>query len=440
MNKARVTQWRAAPRVMQHFLLTSTSVFLALGLSAQLSSAYEEPPIAYSETETANRADMLGLAIKALPNRQLPVEGKEAILRLLKEFSVPVESQVLVFTKTSLQRERIRPSNPRALYFSEDAYLGYVPGGILELTLHDPQLGLVFYEIHPRTQTISRSRDCLSCHGGSRTDNWPGVFIRSVYSHSDGNPITSKGSFLITHESPIEERWGGWYVTGKHGDSRHLGNLTVDKDTRTAALDLEATANLTDLNQFFDTSRYPRGSSDIIALMVLEHQCEMHNRLSRGMLRTRKWMAYQQELDRSLGRPVANVPTGTALTVVRGESERIVDYLLFRNEAPLPDGGLSGDQAFQSAFRHNRVEDAQGRSLKDFDLKQRIFRNRCSYMIYSKAFDSLPDSLRSAVYKRLVSVLRSSALPDRHPSLTAEERKTILEILVETKPGIRAYL
>jgi hypothetical protein len=375
-----------------------------------------------------------------MPDKQLPQNGRKALDRLLDEFSVPVESQVLVFTKTNLQRDRIHPSNPRALYFSEDAYIGYVPGGILELTLHDPDLGIVFYEVRPRTQTISRSRDCLSCHGGSRTDHWPGVFIRSVYPHPDGNPITSTGSFLTTHESPISERWGGWYVTGKHGKARHLGNLTISDPTTINHLDLDAGANVSTLSRYFDTSKYPLDSSDIVSLMVLEHQCEMHNRLSRGMLRTRKWMKYQQELDKSLGRKVASIPTGTALTVVRGESERIVDYLLYRGEAALPDEGIGGSKAFQKAFRGNRKEDSQERSLKDFDLQRRLFKYRCSYMIYSKAFDSLPEHLEKAVFKQLVSVLRSEGRRDRFKDLSKEERATILEILTETKPEIRPFL
>jgi len=266
------------------------------------------------------------------------------------------------------------------------------------------------------------------------------VFIRSVYPHPDGNPITSTGSYLTTHESPISERWGGWYVTGKHGKARHLGNLTISDPKTINHLDFDAGANVSTLSRYFDTSKYPLDTSDIVSLMVLEHQCEMHNRLSLGMLRTRKWMKYQQELDRSLGRKVASVPTGTALTVVRGETERIVDYLLYRGEAALPDEGIAGSKEFQKAFRGNRKEDSQGRSLKDFDLQRRLFKYRCSYMIYSKAFDSLPDHLEKAVFKQLVSVLRSEARRDRFKDLSKEERATILEILTETKPEIRPFL
>ena len=412
---------------------------LPLISQAQIGSAYEDAPISYSQTQTSNRADLLALAIRAIPERRLPQEGMKALDRMLEEFDVSVASQVMVFTKTSLQRGRIAPHNPRALYYSDDTYIGYVPGGILELTLHDPELGLVFYEVHPKTQTIQRSQDCLNCHAGSRTDHWPGVFIRSVYPQPDGNPHTSTSSFLINHESPIEERWGGWYVTGKHGDARHLGNLLVSDATQIGKLDLDAGANLDSLERFFNTDKYPRPTSDIVSLMVLEHQCDMHNRLSRGMLRTRKWMAYQKELDKTLGRPEATKPTGTARTVVRGETNRIVDCLLFHNEAQLPSTGIDGDPQFQTAFRVNRTEDSQGRSLKDFDLSKRLFTYRCSYMIYSSAFESLPAELKESVFKRLVTILSASNTKDRYAYIPTTERRAILEILKETKPEILAF-
>ena len=423
-----------------------TLLALALGIGvpvlgySQPGAAYEEAPIHYSETATANRADMLALAIKAIPDRQLPLDGRKALDRLLKEFSVPVSSQVLVFSKTSLQIDRIAPHNPRALYFSDDTYIGYVPGGILELTLHDPQLGLLFYEVRPKEQIIRRNRDCLSCHAGSRTDHWPGILIRSVFPRPDGHPITSTSSYLTTHSSPLSERWGGWYVTGHHGAGRHLGNLVVSSDQEPHKANREPGANITDLSPYFDTDRYPLNQSDIVALMVLEHQCEMHNRLSRGMLRARKWMLYQAELDRSLGRPVSEKPTGTARTVIRGEAERIVDYLLFREEAALPEGGIHGNTDFQDAFRANRKSTKSGKSLKDFDLQSRLFTHRCSYMIYSAAFDSIPESLRNEVYRQLAIVLNSQERTKRFAYLTQSERHQIRQILIETKPEIQAYL
>lgn len=416
-------------------------------LFAQRLPVYEEPPIFYSKTETSNHADWLALAIRAFPERQLPTKDRDALMHLLKAFALPVETQVLVFSKTSLQRAIIHPKNPRAIYYSEDAYLGFVPNGIFELALHDAQLGLVFYEIRPKTQSIQRSQDCLNCHAGSRTDHWPGVFIRSVYPQSDGNPILSKGSFLTTHQSPISERWGGWYVSGQHGSARHLGNLIFDNfknpnsqnDHPDFEMDSNKAANGDSLESFFDLTKYPISTSDIVSLMVLEHQCEMHNRLSRGMLRTRKWMAYQSEMDKSLGKSPSEKPIGTARSVVRGEAARIVDCLLFYREARLPAEGISGNRAFQSAFRHNRREDSLGRSLKDFDLRDRLFTYRCSYMIYSKAFDTLPKVLKNTIFTKLVSILKSPA-EGRYAYLPQSERKAILKILIQTKPEIHRFL
>ncbi len=425
------------PKSLQHivWLLLACQSFSG----SILAQAYEEPPIQYSASATSNRADFLALAIRAVPEKRFPEAESAALEYLLNEFDVLPETQTLVFSRTSLQRDRISPRTPRALFFSDDCYIGYVPGGILELTLHDPKLGLVFYEVRPREQLIRRSRDCLSCHGGSRTGNWPGVLVRSVYPAPDGSPITSTTSYVTRHDSPLEERWGGWYVTGKHGESRHLGNQTA-KSRKDPTLNPDHGANLTDLKRFFDPSPYPNSRSDIVALMVLEHQCEMHNRLSRGMLRTRKWMQYQKELSRTLGEAPSAEPKGTALTVINGEADRIVEYLLFVNEAPLPDGGIEGHPDFQAAFRRNRTVDPEGRSLKDLDLKTRLFRYRCSYMIYSSAFDTLPPVLKRAVYDRLATILTDAQPAPEFQHLPEPERATILDHLTATKPDFAAHL
>lgn len=200
-----------------------------------------------------------------------------------------------------------------------------------------------------------------------------------------GSPIDA-ASFVIGHESPMEQRWGGWYVTGRHGNTRHLGNEIAKLDGNDASVDSDAGANLTDLSAKFDTSMHLYPDSDIVALMVLEHQCEMHNRLSRAMMRVRKWSAYQKNIYKALGEPMPYEPSGTLLTVLNSERDDILEYLLFRDEIKMPDGGVQGAGRFEQGFRRNRKEDEEGRSLKDFDLQTRLFKFRCSYMIYSEAF------------------------------------------------------
>ncbi|MBL6763516.1 MAG: hypothetical protein ISQ14_01060 [Verrucomicrobiae bacterium] len=423
-------------------LMMAMGVVLRSGgtASAQRVPEFEEDPIHYSATITSNRADRLQNLWFEGRLEGVGDYGKAALRAFLAAFEIPIDSQTLVFSKTSLQNSRIEPRNPRAIYFSDDAYFGWVPGGIYELALNDPRLGLVFYEIDPYKKRIARNRDCLSCHGGSRTGDWPGVLVRSVYPESDGNVLWQGGSHVTRQDSPIEQRWGGWYVTGQHGAARHLGNEFATWDGTAAVLDTEAGANATDLGGRFDTSKHLRPDSDIVALMVLEHQCEMHSRLSRAKLRILKWQAHQEDFYKRIGEPAPSEPTGTLLTVLNGERDRILEYLLFRDEIQLPDGGIRGAGRFEAAFLANRKPDTLDRSLKDFDLQTRLFRYRCSYMIYSEAFDLLPVMLKRALYAELETILRDSTPTDRYSHLTAKERRDIRDILFATKPEMRELL
>jgi hypothetical protein len=424
----------------QILIFITAGIFSLTPAQAQRIAAYEEPPLNYSSTITSNRADRINQQWQAGTVKGLDKYGLPAIRTFLKLLKIPEESQTLVFSKTSLQYARISPQNPRALYFSDDAYFGWVPGGIYELTLNDPQLGLVFYEINPHRPNIRRSRNCLNCHAGSRTRDWPGVLIRSVYPEEDGRPMGQAGGFVTKHDSPMNERWGGWYVTGHHGKSEHLGNSIAKWADGNASVDSVAGSNVTDLGGHFDTTEHVRPDSDIVALMVLEHQCEMHNRLSRGLLRVRKWAHRQKDFQRMIGKPILEEPTGTLLTVLNGERDRIIDYLLFEDEITLPDGGIRGAGDFEKGFRRNRKPDSKDRSLKDFDLKTRLFKYRCSYMIYSEAFENLPDMLKGTVYRRLFEILEDTEPSEKYAHLPARERRAIRDILLATKPDIKKHL
>lgn len=409
--------------------------------SAQSQPEYELPPIRYSETTASNRVTTLQARVDRGELNLRGADDRETLRRCLEAAGIAAESQVLVFSKTSLQRQRISPQTPRAIYFSDDSYIGWVPGGLFEVTVSDPHLGLAFYAVDPREDgplAFKRDNDCLSCHAGPLTRQWPAVMVRSVYPDASGEPISRAGSFLTGHDSPLTERWGGWYVTGRHGGPPHLGNAIARESGSHVKLDHRADGTPGDLAKAFATARYLSGESDIVALMVLEHQVGMHNRLVEGALRTRKWLHYQQALQRELGQAILTEPTGTALRVVQSEAQRIVEHLLFVGEVPLPEGGVQGSGRFEIAFRQNRRADASGRSLKDFDLRTRLFAHRCSYLIYSESFNALPSALKTEVYRRLNSILTTEAVSKPFDHLTTEERLAIREILVATKPDFTA--
>jgi hypothetical protein len=407
--------------------------------SAQEREAYESDPINYSQAKPRD-------AVAALQNRiasgqlSLGHDDRDTVRALLKEFRVPVESQVLVFSKTSLQRGRIRPDHPRSIFFTEDCYLGWVPSGLIEITTIDPVLGPIFYAFNPAasrtnpSKCVERDSDCLRCHGGTFVRGIPGVFVRSAFTDAEGEPMLRYGSEVVDYRTSFTNRWGGWYVTGKHGSAFHRGNiLAAEKNDRLEA-DFRSGANVTNLSKFFDPSDYMTDSSDIVALLVLEHQTAMQNTLTKASLNSRRMLAYQKNLQRELREPITEEAVYDSVKSVLDSSAReIVDDLLFRGEAELP-AGLEGGAPFQTAFRANARHASDGSSLKDFVLQGHIFKNRCSYLIYSDSLLSLPAQLKRRVYNRLTAALRPADADPRYAYLSADERARILEILRQTHP------
>jgi len=264
------------------------------------------------------------------------------------------------------------------------------------------------------------------------------LIIRSVHPDAAGEPISRAGSFLTGQESPLAERWGGWYVTGRHGAARHLGNSIAREDGEAVTIDRERGANVTNLAPFTVTTPFPRADSDLVALMILEHQVGMHNRLAAGALRVRKWIHYQEALSTEMGETGSPTPTGTARRVVELEAEHILEHLLFVGEAALPEGGVQGGPDFPRAFGRNRHTDSRGRSLKDLDLRTRLFTHRCSYLIDSPAFDHLPSPLKAEILRRLGTILTAGTPPTPFTHLDTTERRAIYEILTATRPDFTA--
>jgi hypothetical protein len=361
--------------------------------------------------------------------------GPDLLRFVLNHLGIPHESQILVFSKTSKQNNLIHPQNPRALFFHENAYVGYVPGGDVEVITHDPQLGAVFYLISPGDtnappQIRRDTSSCLSCHGTGRTEHAPGVLIRSVFPDENGHPILPLGTFDVDATTPIPERWGGYYVSGR-SSLPHLGNRTFSPTTRRQMPD--TAIQLATLRDTIPTRRYPRETSDIVALMVLEHQCRVYNLISSATLQYRRFAWLQKALH-----PNSDATDGEAGRIADQAATKIVEALLFVNEADLGDG-IEGDPAFQEAFTKRFPKTKSGKSLADFHLQSRLFKNRCSYMLYSNVFASAPPRLQSAILQQLRQVLTSQKPPAQFSPLATSERKRILEILEETLPAWKKF-
>jgi hypothetical protein len=383
--------------------------------------AIDHPAIQYDTRPINDRVTRLGrdlasgkITLGPTPDGYLP--------SLLHALDVNPDSQMLVFSKTSFQAARIEPSNPRALYFGDDVMVGFVRGSeLLELAALDPRQGMVFYSFdgHSDPPRFDRRDACLQCHHSPGTLGIPGLLIASSYTDASGMPAFRGAQRITDHRTPFEDRWGGWYVTGTHADMRHIGNAVGHDSAHPALLDLRGTQNLTSLAKKFDAHGYLSGLSDIVALMTLEHQTRMTNL----MIRT-AW-------EGRIADPAAKARFETDL-------ESLVTYMLFADEAPL-HGPVEGVSTFAQTFPMRGPRDRQGRSLRDFDLQRRMFRYPLSYMIYSEAFDAMPEAVRERIYQRLYEVLTGRDQNDKFKRISAEDRQAVLEILRETKPGLPAY-
>lgn len=407
-----------------------------------LADEWESAPISYSQAQPDNAVSQLQARLEA-GESQLAYESHFGYLRsFLKELGVPESSQMLVFSKTSLQRQRISPRTPRALYFNDEAYVGFCQyGDVLEVSVADAKLGTVFYTLpqeeveHP---IIRRQTDnCLLCHASSQTHGVPGHVVRSVYADPAGQPILSSGTFRIDHTSPLKNRWGGWYVTGMHGEQKHLGNMVVRGRQQPEQIDNSAGQNQTELDERVDRENYLSPHSDIVALMVLEHQAEAHNCLTRASFETRIALEHEAGLNRELKMPPGHRWESTT-SRIRSVGEPLVKYLLFSEEAPLT-ASIRGTSEYAAEFAAIGPRDPQSRSLRDFDLQRRLFKYPCSYLIYSPSFDALPDEVRDYVLQRMWDILQGTDSSQEFAHLTAEDRQAILEILRATKPNLPAY-
>jgi hypothetical protein len=413
---------------------------------AELSGSYLVPldheAIQYAKRPTWDPITRLGSRINA-GEVSLEFDETHGYLRgVLKALNIPIESQVLVFSKTSFQATRISPRMPRAIYFNDDTTIGFVRGSdVLEVTSQDPHLGIIFYTLDqekvdkPRFER--RDTACLQCHASGGTLGVPGLVVRSVYPEPNGMPMFQAGTFVSDHRSPLKERWGGWYVTGTHGETTHMGNSVVRDRDRPEALEGTAGLNLTDLSRKFDTGAYLAPTSDIVALLTLEHQTHMTNLITRVGFETSMALHYQAGLNKAFGAPQTEVSDSTRRRI-DSAVEEMVEYMLFTNEVPL-EAPVKGVTPFAKTFADRGPRDKKGRSLRDFDLNRRIFRYPLTYMIYSAAFDGMPVEARDRIYKRLHAVLTGQDTGKKFSRLTAEDRRAIFEILRDTKANLPDY-
>ena len=412
-------------------------------VAAQI-DAIERPPISYKTAAAENVVTALQKRINAGRVKLSFADDHGYLPSLLKELGVPQSAQVLVFSKTSFQRERITPKTPRALYFNDDVYVGFcLRGDVLEFSAVDARLGTAFYTLDQEPASdgkpeFLRQRDsCLSCHAGGPTGGVPGHLVRSVFTERTGMPVLSAGSFRTDHSSPISERWGGWYVTGTHGKQAHMGNWLVENKKNPADEGNAGGQNVTELKSRFTVANYLTPHSDIVALLVLEHQVEAHNRIARALVGTRQAHHYEESLNKELGEPAGH-RWDSAKRRIESLGEHLAKYLLFSGEAKL-EGPVAGTSDFAKEFTARGPFDKQGRTLRAFDLKTRLFKYPCSYLVNSQGFQTLPREVKDRTLKRMHEVLTGKDTSAAFAHLSADDRKAVLEILRDTLPDLPGY-
>jgi hypothetical protein len=387
------------------------AVAVGIGQSRYAGTLDQHPAIDYRGGALSDVVTLLARDLKD-GTASLAFDGSQGFLRsLLEQLNVPVESQLLVFSKTGLQNAHTSPQNPRALYFNDRVIVGYIPGApVLEIASHDARQGVIFQTLKQDAWLpgeFARPERCLGCHLSANSFDVPGILVRSMFAAGDGRAMPQLGSFVIDHRSPLEQRWGGWYVTGTHGAARHMGNAFVVDSARPESAITDATLNRVTLDHVVDAARYPTASSDIAALLVFDHQGRAMNLLTR--------LGWETRIAATEGR--ADFSKGDLGAVL----EETVAYLLLVDEVPLA-APVRGVSAFSKTFGMTGPKDRAGRSLRELDLQSRLFKYRCSYMIYSPAFDALPADARAAIFSRI-----NARLADRDT----------IAILDDTKPGWR---
>jgi len=390
----------------------------------------EHPAIAYATTPPSDAIAALNRRLEAGTTTLSFEPGSGYLRAVLAALDIPAASQMLVLSRTGVQRMVTSPANPRALFYNEQVAVGFIRRSpFLELVAHDPEQGAVFYTLDQRATdrpAFSRQSGCVTCHVAAATLEVPGFMTRSLTAGTDGTLKLRLGSHdLIDHRTPFERRWGGWFVTGSHGRSTHLGNTVVDAGDVRRSLVPAGPHNAASLDGAVDLAGYPAATSDVVALAVFDHQTRALNLMTR--------LGWEARVAAHEGRVPLEAPEVTSALA------DLVDYLLFVDEAPMP-GGLRGSSGFAEWFSSRGPKDARGRTLHALDLTTRLMRYPLSFTIDSPAFDALPDAIRAAVYQGLARVFVGGDPAPKYAHLPAADRRAVVEILRATRPDAAPYL
>lgn len=387
---------------------------------------FKAPPHNYLERKPEDRFAHLMEKARQGEVRIDTSSDKAFLASLLTALDIPVSSQIMVFSASSLQSEIINPRNPRALYFNEDTYVGWVPGGLVEIIAADPQLGPMFYvfnrlRLGGPVPDVQRSTKCMNCHAGNATRRVPGLIAESLLVSRAGSSLETYRHDVQGHQIPLELRFGGWHLTGEHHLTTHKANVMgVPQNGKNEIVPVEP-------GQYSNLSLHLLPTSDILPHLIHEHQLGFENRLVYAIYTMRQIKSENRSL-----------PSAAAKAEIEERAQELARYITFADEAKFPAKGITGDATYAADFLRDRRATRAGLSLKDLDMRTRIFKYRCSYMLYTDTWKQAPRELKERVYYHLALYLRDQ--PDAaHGHLPPAERLAIRAILKETMNDLPAW-
>jgi hypothetical protein len=434
--------FRAAVWVALSSMMTTTAVWGAPATALRYDTDY--PTIGYSSFASDN-------AIAHLQSRldrgevRLRFESPRGYLdSLLKALHIDPSSQTLVYSKTSLQVDAISAATPRAVYFNDDTYVAWVQGDstidrMIEVVTVDAKLGAVFYTLPnhkaDRVQLERETSRCLTCHDTFSMSGGgvPQFRFTSTLVNRNGEALYDRPGVETTDATPLSERWGGWFVSGRTGRLIHPGNVLVNNARELSAQGTRRPVQYDSLESLLDVRPYLTDKSDVVALLVLEHQAYIHNLITRAQFKSRTLLS-KLEAGRDVDTLTWADLSPRSQAAMRRLLESLVRAMLFVDAAKFDDG-FASTSGFDRWFQSQAKRDPQGRSLRDLDLHSRLFKYRLSYLIYSPGFEGLPASAKEYIYTRINDVLSGRDTDPAFNTLPASERATILQILNNTDPA-----
>lgn len=257
----------------------------------------------------------------------------------------------------------------------------------------------------------------MNCHAGDAQYKVPGLAVESVIPGPNTGSLDAFRRGMSGHTIPLEDRFGGWVLTGAPTALSHHGNVTGDLNAGKMSLfDVKPGSN-------FDVSRYPVATSDILAHLIFEHQVGFTNRVTEARYLTRAALAAGKGRLRN-----------EDAKMLEQKADALARYVMFADEAPLPREGITGDSAYKEDFLRNRKAAPNGISLKDLDLRTKLFKHRCSYMLYSRVFTTLQPEFKKLVYAKLSAAVGETNASRDFNYIPVPEKRAIRTIVGATLP------